>query len=121
MGEIQNWLFQVSFNSSLKIDSQGSRINSDAGLLVVRELDDRLGLSQLISGNLIDARRGQNTQLPLSDLLRQSSFSRLAVMKISTMPSAFPTTRPSGCLARRRSAIAVRPCRRGCTVPKLRC
>ncbi len=47
-------------------------------MLLVRELDERLGLSQLIGENLTDARRGKNTQLPLSDLLRQSIYSRLA-------------------------------------------
>src|ERR1035437_4443240 len=78
MGEIQNRPFQLSFNSSLKVDFQGSRVTSDAGLLVVRELDERLGLSELISDNLTDARRGRNTQLPLPDLLRQSIYSRLA-------------------------------------------
>ncbi|MGA2572291.1 MAG: transposase [Terracidiphilus sp.] len=58
MGEIQNRPFQVSFNSSLKVGFQGSRITSDAGLLLVRELDERLGLGQLISDNLTDDRRG---------------------------------------------------------------
>jgi hypothetical protein len=47
-------------------------------LLLVRELDERLGLGKLIRENLTDARRGKNTQLPLSDLLRQSVYSRLA-------------------------------------------
>ena len=78
MGENQNRPFHFSFNSSLKVDFQGSRVTSDAGLLVVRELDERLGLSELISDNLTDARRGRNTQLPLPDLLRQSIYSRLA-------------------------------------------
>ena len=78
MGEIQKRPFQLSFNSSLKVDFQGSRVTSDAGLLVVRELDERLGLNQLISDNLTDAHRGKNTQLPLPDLLRQSIYSRLA-------------------------------------------
>src|ERR1039458_1136660 len=64
--------FHFSFNSSLKVDFQWSRVTSDAGLLVVRELDERLGLSELISDNLTDARHGRNTQLPLPDLLRQS-------------------------------------------------
>jgi hypothetical protein len=41
-------------------------------------LDERLGLSQLISENLTDARHGRNTQLPLPDLLRRSIYSRLA-------------------------------------------
>jgi hypothetical protein len=47
-------------------------------LLVVRKLDERLGLSELISDNLTDARHGRNTQLSLPDLLRQSIYSRLA-------------------------------------------
>src|ERR1017187_7219248 len=35
-------------------------------------MDERLGLGQLIRENLTDARRGKNTHLPLSDLLRQA-------------------------------------------------
>jgi len=78
MGEKQNQPFQLSFNSSLKVDFQGSRVTSDGGLLLVREFDERLGLSALIAANVIDDRRGKNTQLPLPDLLRQSIYSRLA-------------------------------------------
>ena len=84
MGERQNRPFHFSFNSSLKVDFQGSRITSDAGLLLVRELDERLGLSQLISNNLTNARRGKNTQLPLPDMLRQSIYSRLAGISAAT-------------------------------------
>src|ERR1035438_2664076 len=61
-----------------KVDFQGSRVTSDSGLLLVRELDERLGLSALIAENILDGRRGKNTQLPLPDLLRQSIYSRLA-------------------------------------------
>ncbi len=57
MGEKQNQPFQLSFNSSLKVDFQGSRVTSDGGLLLVRELDERLGLSALISEHLRDGRR----------------------------------------------------------------
>jgi putative transposase len=39
---------------------------------LVRELDERLGLSALIAANVMDDRRGKNSQLPLPDLLRQS-------------------------------------------------
>jgi hypothetical protein len=78
MGEKQKRPFHFSFNSSLKVDFQESRITSDGGLLLVRELDERLGLDQFISDNLTDNRRGKNTQLSLSDLLRQSIYSRLA-------------------------------------------
>jgi hypothetical protein len=46
-------------------------------LILVRELDERLGFSELIAEHLIDS-RGKNTQLPLADLLRQSVYKRLA-------------------------------------------
>src|SRR5450759_1230780 len=77
MGEKQNQPFQLSFNSSLRVDFQGSRVTSDGGLILVRELDERLGFSELIEQHLTDS-RGKNTQLPLADLLRQSVYSRLA-------------------------------------------
>jgi hypothetical protein len=78
MGDKQNQPFQLSFNASLKIDFQGSRVTSDGGLIVVRELDERLGFGELIENNLTDSRRDKNTQLPLADLFRQSVYSRLA-------------------------------------------
>ena len=62
----------------MKVAFQGSRITSDAGLLLVRELDERLGLETLISEHLNDSRQGLNTQFSLADLLRQSVYSRLA-------------------------------------------
>jgi hypothetical protein len=77
MGETQNQPFQLSFNTSLKVAFQGSRVTSDGGLILVRELDERLGFSELIEQHLSDS-RGKNTQLPLADLLRQSVYSRLA-------------------------------------------
>ena len=73
MGEKQNGPFQLSFNAALKIDFQGSRITSDGGLILVRELDERLGFGELIAQHLTDSRRGKNTQLPLADLFRQKS------------------------------------------------
>jgi len=77
MGEKQNGPFQFSFNASLKVDFQGSRVTSDGGLILVRELDERLGFSELIEQHLADS-RGKNMRLPLADLLRQSVYSRLA-------------------------------------------
>jgi hypothetical protein len=78
MGEKQNQPFQLSFNASLKVDFQGSRVTSDGGLILVRELDERLGFGDLIVQHLTDSRCGKNTQLPLADLLRQSLYSRMA-------------------------------------------
>ena len=78
MGEKQNQPFQLSFNATLKIDFQGSRVTSDGGFILVRELDERLGLGDLIAEHLSDSRRGKNTQLPLANLFRQSVYSRVA-------------------------------------------
>ena len=39
MGELQHEAFQFAFNGFLKVAFQGSRVTSDAGLLLVRELD----------------------------------------------------------------------------------
>jgi hypothetical protein len=77
MGEKQNRPFQLSFNASLKVGFQGSRVTSDGGLLLVRELDERLGFGELIAQHLTDS-RGKNAQLGFADLLRQSVYSRLA-------------------------------------------
>jgi hypothetical protein len=77
VGEDKSGPFQLSFNSSLRVDFQGARVTSDGGLILVRELDERLGLSELIEQYLADS-RGKNAQIPLADLLRQSVYSRLA-------------------------------------------
>ena len=78
MGEKENKPFQLTFNGFLKVDFQGSRVTSDGGLILVRELDERLGLGKLIDEHLSDSRQGLNKKFPLADLLRQSVYSRLA-------------------------------------------
>jgi len=78
MGEKENKPFQLSFNGFVKVDFQGSRVTSDGGLLLVRELDERLGLGKLIEEYLSDSRQGANKKFPMADLVRQSVYSRLA-------------------------------------------
>jgi hypothetical protein len=78
MGEREKQPFQLSFNGFVKLDFQGSRVTSDGGLLLVRELDERLGLGKLIEEHLTDSRQGTNKKFPLADLVRQSIYSRLA-------------------------------------------
>jgi Transposase DDE domain group 1 len=64
MRENQDQPFQLSFSGFLHIDFHGSRVTSDGGLLLVRELDERLGLTGLIQNYLVDSRTGRNTQFP---------------------------------------------------------
>jgi hypothetical protein len=40
VGEKQSKPFQLSFNGSLKVDFQGSRVTSDGGLILVREIGE---------------------------------------------------------------------------------
>ncbi len=87
MGEKERKPFQLTFNGLLKVDFQGSRVTSDGGLILVRELDERLGLGKLIDEYLSDSRQGLNKKFPLADLLRQSSWSNCLTRRSSILPS----------------------------------
>jgi Transposase DDE domain group 1 len=77
MGESGKEAFQLSFNRFLRVGFQGSRVTSNGGLMLVRELDERLGFGELIDEHLIDS-RASNSRFSFADLLRQSVYSRLA-------------------------------------------
>lgn len=78
VGESNDGSQRVNFDRRLRLEFHGSRITSDAGLLVYRELDDALGLTDLAGGVLSECRRGTDTRHLLIGLLRQSVFGRLA-------------------------------------------
>src|SRR6266852_8562430 len=78
MGDATSGPVCLSFNPQLRVEFRGSTVTSDAGLLLPRELDERLGLNTLIERHLADPRIGHNRQFPLRDLFRQSIYSRLA-------------------------------------------
>ena len=78
MGDAKSGPVRLSFNPQLRVEFRGATVTSDAGLLLPRELDERLGLSTLIERHLSDPRTGRNRQFPLPDLFRQSIYSRLA-------------------------------------------
>ena len=60
MGEKQRKPFQSNFNGILKVDFHGSRVTSAGGLILIRELDERLDLRTLIDEHLSDSRQGLN-------------------------------------------------------------
>ena len=78
MGDTESGPIRLSFNPQLRVEFRGATVTSDAGLLLPRELDERLGLSPLIKRHLSDPRTGRNRQFPVADLFRQSICSRLA-------------------------------------------
>ena len=77
-GESDDRPLRVDFDRRVKLEFHGSRITSDAGLLAYRDLDDALGLTDLAGDVLSECRRGGNTRHPLTGLLRQAVFGRLA-------------------------------------------
>ncbi len=78
MGDATSGPVRLSFNPRLRVEFRGATVTSDAGLVLPRELDERLGLGALIERHLTDPRSGRNRQFPLSNLFRQSIYSRLA-------------------------------------------
>ncbi len=78
MGDATCGPVRLSFNPRLRVEFRGATVTSDHGLLLPRELAERLGLSALIERHLSDPRIGYNRQFPLPDLFRQSIYSRLA-------------------------------------------
>ena len=77
-GESEDGALRVDFDRRLRLEFHGTRITSDGGILILRELDDVLGLTDHAGAVLSDGRRGKNTRHLLSGLLRQSVFGRLA-------------------------------------------
>lgn len=77
-GESISAPLQVGFDRRLKLQFHGAKLSSDGGLIVFRELDDALGLTEMASWELRDTRTGKNSRHNLLAMFRQSVFGRLA-------------------------------------------
>ncbi len=77
-GEAEMGALRMQFDRSVMVERRGAAISSDGGLLLHRELDDALGLTEMAAGLIADPRTGCNGRHRLAGLLRQSVFSRLA-------------------------------------------
>ena len=69
---------RLDFDRRVRLEFHGSKISSNGGLLLFRELDEVLGLHDIAGGLLRDTRTGHNRLHSLVGLLRQSVFGRLA-------------------------------------------
>jgi hypothetical protein len=97
MGERQNgqpWLFEPEFNRAVKVQTTDQRITSDAGLLLLREADHRLGLCEHLAGKLHDPRRPDRIRYEL---------------KVKTTEHQIGKTRYHHCFGCRLLAISSRP------------
>ena len=68
VGDAKSGPIRLAFNPQLRVEFRGATVTSDAGLLLTREMDERLGLGALIEQHLADPRTGHHRQFPLADL-----------------------------------------------------
>ena len=74
MGEVDLTGFPNSFNGSLKIEARPERLTAEAGALILREIDERLGWTQFLAENLIDPRKQGWIIHPFVELLRTRTY-----------------------------------------------
>jgi hypothetical protein len=74
VGEAGPVFFEPSFNRAVKVRSRDERITSDAGVLLVREADERLGLVESLAGRLHDKRDPTKIRYKISELLRERLY-----------------------------------------------
>jgi len=70
MGDSQPTAIRPDFNGSLGIEGRPDRLTSNAGTIVLRELDDRLGVSTALARRLTDSRDPSRVTHSLTELLR---------------------------------------------------
>ena len=95
MGETTNQPLQLSFNAALKVEFQGSRVTSDGGLILVREMDERLDFSDLIAQHITDP-RGRTCSFHSPTWSGNQSTAGWRAMRTSTMRSGSPRIPRSG-------------------------
>ena len=74
MGESRGRLFEPTFNRSVKISASDERITSDAGVLMIREADHRLGITESLAEQLWDPRNQDLIRYQMVELLRERVY-----------------------------------------------
>ena len=78
MGDGEIKPLKLNFDPKVRLEYRGATITSDAEILVCRELDEAIGLTESADDFLKESRTGKNIRHSLIPLLRQSAYSRLA-------------------------------------------
>ena len=74
MGEAQGSLFEPEFNRAIKVQATDQRITSNAGALLLREADHRLGLVESLSRRIRDPRDPDCIRYDVCELLRERLY-----------------------------------------------
>lgn len=75
VGEDKRPFFEPSFNRSIKVQGGDDRLTSDAGMLLLREADHRLGLTASLAKALYDPRQQRLVRYKMPELLRERLYS----------------------------------------------
>jgi hypothetical protein len=65
-------LFQPKFNGSIRVEARAERLTSDAGAVLLREVLERLGITDWLAERLVDSRNPERITHPLPELLNTS-------------------------------------------------
>ncbi len=73
-GEAQNRIIRPEFNRSILIDFLGAKINSDAGFLALREMDERFKVTAPIGREIDDPRSPVHIRHSMVEMIRQRVY-----------------------------------------------
>jgi hypothetical protein len=74
MNENQSTTLSSSFNGSVRIEGREERLTGDAGVIALREADERLGFSEWLADQIIDSRDQRLITHPLVELVRSRLY-----------------------------------------------
>ncbi len=73
-GETQKEAIRPDFNKSIFIDFAGAKITSDAGFLLMREVDQRFGIIERGCHRLVDERSVPHRKHTFEQMIRQRVY-----------------------------------------------
>lgn len=74
MGDAQVNLFEPDFNRSIKVQSTDQRLTSNAGVILLRDAEHRLGMIGSIATKIHDPRDSRRIRYTMDELLRERIF-----------------------------------------------
>jgi len=70
MGEVTSSLFPATFNKSVKVETRPEMLSSDGGVIALREIDERLKITEKLVDKLTDPRDPKTITYLLPELIR---------------------------------------------------
>lgn len=87
MGDSLNMTIQPGFNGSLCVEGRPESLTAHGGLVLLRVLDDRLGVSSSLADSLVDQGAPARVRHPMSQMLRTAIYG-MAIDSLGSAASA---------------------------------